>query len=68
MTIERAATVTMNEMKQWWLVKGWKTMKRWWNEFKEDLLFNISMVFMTSGLFILFVGILIIAIKEVFGI
>lgn len=68
MTIERVAIIIMNEMKQWRLVKGWKIMKRWWNEFKEDLLFNISMVFMYINLLILFAGLIIFAIKEVWGV
>lgn len=45
-----------------------KRIKKWWREFKEDLLFNITMVIMCISLLILFAGLVIIAIKEVWGV
>lgn len=45
-----------------------KRIKKWWREFREDLLFNIIMVIMCTSLLILFVGLVTLAIKEVWGV
>ena len=39
-------------------------MKEWWNNFKEDLLFNIIMTLMSVTLFMLFVLLSIFCLKE----
>jgi hypothetical protein len=38
-------------------------MKEWWNNFKQDLLFNIVMTFMVSILMLLFILLSILCIK-----
>ena len=39
-------------------------MKEWWNNFKQDLIFNITMSIMSLVLILLFVLLSIFAIKE----
>ena len=41
-------------------------MKEWWNNFKQDLLFNIVMTIMVSILFITFILLSLLCIKELF--
>lgn len=39
-------------------------MKEWWNDFKLDLIFNITMIIMSLVLMLLFILLSIYAIKE----
>ena len=39
-------------------------MKEWWNNFKEDLLFNISMLLLCALLYIFVILVVIFGIKE----
>ena len=41
-------------------------MKEWWNNFKQDLLFNIVMTIMSSVLFITMILLSLLCIKELF--
>ena len=41
-------------------------MKEWWNNFKQDLLFNIVMTIIVSVMLITMVSLSLLCIKEVF--
>lgn len=43
-------------------------IKEWWNDFKQDLIFNITMVIMTTILFGMFVCLVIGAFKDLIGV
>lgn len=40
-------------------------LKKWWNEFRQDLLFNLMMIPMAVMIYILAIACFVIAIKEV---
>lgn len=42
-------------------------IKEWWNEFKQDLIFNLIMTIMCSFLYVLAILMGIIALKEMIG-
>ena len=42
-------------------------IKEWWNDFKQDLFFNITMTIMCSFLYILTILMMIIVFKEMIG-
>ena len=44
-----------------------RRIKEWWNDFKQDLFFNITMTIMCSFLYILTILMGIIAFKEMIG-
>ena len=43
-------------------------IKEWWNDFKQDLVFNIMMVIMTTVLFVMFICLSIICFKDMVGV
>lgn len=43
-------------------------IKEWWNDFEQDLIFNITMVIMTTILFGMMICLSVIAFKDLLGV